>query len=145
MKRRGRLTVTYERDDATGWWTARVTKEPAAITQGRTVKEARERIRKALWALWDDEAAANAVRLVDDVKLSASARAIVERSLAAIAARERVEREARTRVLRAVVFLRERGFSLQDTAGLLNVTRQYVHQLEAPREQRAKLKARRAS
>jgi predicted RNase H-like HicB family nuclease len=35
-------TVRYERDE-TGWWVAQVKEAPAAITQGRTIAEARRR------------------------------------------------------------------------------------------------------
>ena len=42
-----RYTVRYERDKL-GWWVAQVREAPAAITQGRTIAEARRRIREAL-------------------------------------------------------------------------------------------------
>lgn len=49
-----RYTVQFERDDS-GWWVAQVKEVPAAITQGRTIVEARRRIREALALALDDD------------------------------------------------------------------------------------------
>jgi predicted RNase H-like HicB family nuclease len=38
--------LTYSADD--GWWTATCAEVPAAITQGRTVEEARENLKDAV-------------------------------------------------------------------------------------------------
>ena len=38
--------ITYCEDD--GWWTATCAEVPAAITQGRTVEEARENLKDAI-------------------------------------------------------------------------------------------------
>jgi predicted RNase H-like HicB family nuclease len=45
--------VVYQRDE-TGWWQARVPQIPGCHTQGRTVEEARRRIREALSLFVDD-------------------------------------------------------------------------------------------
>jgi predicted RNase H-like HicB family nuclease len=50
-------TVTYERDEESGWWVAQVKEVPAAITQGRTIAEARRRVREALALVLDDDRA----------------------------------------------------------------------------------------
>ena len=57
-------TVTYERDDE-GWWVASVREVRGCHTQGRTLGEARRRIRQAL-SLFVDEAkrARQAVRVL---------------------------------------------------------------------------------
>jgi len=126
---RKRLTVDYERDQASGWWTAQVKEEPGAITQGRTVAEARRRIRKALWALWDDKVAAEAVEIRDNVKLPAKVRRAVASSLQAFSERDAAQRTAKVRVRAAVRVLQQERLSLRDTADLLGVRRQYVHQV----------------
>jgi predicted RNase H-like HicB family nuclease len=66
--------VTYERDES-GWWVATVRGVRGCHTQGRTVDEARRRIREALGLFADD---ARRVSVVDEVKLpTAAARAIL--------------------------------------------------------------------
>ena len=65
--------VAYERDES-GWWVATVRGVRGCHTQGRTVDEARRRIREALELFVDD---ARKAPIVDDVKLpTAATRAI---------------------------------------------------------------------
>src|SRR4051812_19717810 len=61
--------ITYERDES-GWWVASVREVRGCHTQGRTVDEARRRIRKAMDLFVDD---ARSAQLVDNVKLPAIA------------------------------------------------------------------------
>src|SRR6266568_1974885 len=61
--------ITYERDES-GWWVASVRGLSGCHTQGRTVDEARRRIRKAMALFVDD---ARSAKLIDDVKLPAPA------------------------------------------------------------------------
>ena len=61
--------VAYERDES-GWWVATVRGVRGCHTQGRTVDEARRRIREALELFVDD---ARKARIVDDVKLPSAA------------------------------------------------------------------------
>jgi predicted RNase H-like HicB family nuclease len=56
--------VAYERDES-GWWVASVREVRGCHTQGRTVDEARRRIRKAMELFADDVRSA---KLVDNVK-----------------------------------------------------------------------------
>src|SRR5687768_12945870 len=71
--------VAYERDES-GWWVATVRGVRGCHTQGRTVDEARRRIREALELFVDD---ARRARIVDDVKLpsvrAAAARAGIDK------------------------------------------------------------------
>ena len=65
--------VAYERDES-GWWVATVRGVRGCHTQGRTVDEARRRIREALELFVDN---ARRAPIVDDVRLpSAATRAI---------------------------------------------------------------------
>ena len=61
--------VAYERDES-GWWVASVREARGCHTQGRTVDEARRRIREAMDLFVDD---APSAKLVDAVKLPATA------------------------------------------------------------------------
>jgi predicted RNase H-like HicB family nuclease len=124
-----RYRVTYERDE-TGWWVASVSKVQGCHTQGRTIAQARERIREALAAVLDDDAAAASAELVDDVRIPVSARKSLERALAARAQAEEEQAKAATATAAAVRALVERlGLSVRDTAELLGISHQRVHQL----------------
>src|SRR5215207_3537255 len=109
--------VAYERDES-GWWVATVRGVRGCHTQGRTVDEARRRIREALELFVDD---ARTARLVDEVKLPAAAtRAIRAYSMLRKKA-EAEDRRAARAARRAVQVLR-RGqlkMSARDAARLL--------------------------
>ena len=119
--------VTYERDES-GWWVASLREVRGCHTQGRTVDEARRRIREAMELF---VANARSARLVDDVKLpTAAAKAI--RAYATL--RKRADQEDRRAALaarRAVRLLRggKLKMSARDAARLLGVSHQRVHQL----------------
>jgi predicted RNase H-like HicB family nuclease len=42
------LFVEYRQDSENDWWTATVREEPSVVTQGRTLQEAHDRVRKAI-------------------------------------------------------------------------------------------------
>ena len=86
--------VAYERDES-GWWVASVRGVRGCHTQGRTVDEARRRIREALKPFVDD---ARKATIVDDVKLpTGAARAV--RAYATL--RKRAQEEERRAALAA--------------------------------------------
>ena len=119
--------VTYERDEA-GYWVASVRGVPGCHTQGRTVDEARRRIREAL-ALYVDDAAS--AELVDNVKLPATAAKAI-RAYAVLRRRaDQQDRHAAVAARRAVRLLRsgKLKMSARDAARLLGVSHQRVHQL----------------
>ena len=126
-----RFTVVYERDE-TGWWVAQVEDAPAAITQGRTLAEARRRVRVALGLALGSEVAASQATLIDDVRLPKDARQAIS---AVVRSRSRLERdkqllaramnEATTQLLDTV------GLSVRDTGELLALSHQRIQQLKA--------------
>jgi predicted RNase H-like HicB family nuclease len=122
-------TVRYERDE-TGWWVAQVKEAPAAITQGRTIAEARRRVREALGLALGDDATAQRVRLKDDVKLPADARRALRQ---ARVARERLAAEskrAQNTTAKAVrTLLKGMHLSVRDAGELIGISPQRVHQL----------------
>src|SRR5215204_7701437 len=66
----GKYRVVFERDGS-GAWIARVPRVRGCHTYGRTLQQARRRIREAL-SLWVEDA--DSVELVEDVRLPASVR-----------------------------------------------------------------------
>ena len=119
--------VTYERDES-GWWVASVREVRVCHTQGRTVDEARRRIREAMDLFVDD---ARSAKLIDDVKLPVTAAKAIRLYTTL---RKRADREDHRAALaaRRVVRLLRGGklkMSARDTARLLGVSHQRVHQL----------------
>ena len=125
-----RYTVRYERDEESGWWVARLKEAPAAITQGRTITEARRRIREALALVLDDDKAATKATLVDDVRLPADARKALGR---ARAARQRLQNESKKAQATTAVAVRKLietlGLSVRDVGELVGISYQRVQQL----------------
>lgn len=122
--------VRYDRDRESGWWVAQVREVPSAITQGRTIAEARRRIREALALALDDDAAVENARLVDEVRLPADARRALAR---ARADRKKMEVEARraqaTTAAAVRTLIKSFGLSVRDTGELLGISHQRVQQL----------------
>jgi len=123
-----KYTVTYERDEA-GWWIAEVQGVAGVNSDGRTVADARRRVREAL-ALAVGDAAAEAAEFVDDVKLPGDARKVVARATAARSKLDAVQAEAQETTATAVRELRKKlGLSIRDIAELLGISHQRVQQL----------------
>jgi len=119
--------VTYDRD-ASGWWVASVRGVRGCHTQGRTVDEARRRVREALSLFVDDAASAD---FIDQVKLPLAVRKAI---LAYATLRKRADAEdkrASAAARRAVRALQggKLKMSARDAAALLGLSHQRVHQL----------------
>ena len=122
-----RYRVTYERDES-GWWVATVRGVRGCHTQGRTVDEARRRVREALELFVDD---ARKASIVDEVKLP---RAATKAIRAYTSLRRRADEEDRraARAARQAVRVLRTGklkMSARDAARLLGLSHQRVHQL----------------
>jgi len=118
--------VIVERDES-GARIARVPRVPGCHTHGRTLDQARRRIREAL-TLWIPDA--DRVELVEDVRLPAAARDAVRRSRRArsLAQARRVEAQAVTAEA-ARDLVRELHLGVRDAAELLGLSHQRVQQL----------------
>jgi predicted RNase H-like HicB family nuclease len=119
--------VTYERDE-TGWWVGAVREVRGCHTQGRTVDEARRRIREALELFIDD---ARSAELVDDVKLPATAAKAIRAYATLRKKADQEDKRASAAARRAVRVLRSGRLkmSARDAARLLGLSHQRVHQL----------------
>jgi predicted RNase H-like HicB family nuclease len=119
--------VAYERD-RTGWWVASVREIRGCHTQGRTVDEARRRIREALGLFIDD---ADTVDLIDAVKLPASAAKAIRTYATLRKKADQQDKRATAAAREAVRVLRAGNLkmSARDAARLLGLSHQRVHQL----------------
>ena len=125
------FTVLYERDE-TGWWVAQVKQAPAAITQGRTLAEARRRIREALGLALGSDSAAGRATLVDDVRLPPDVRRAIKAVGISRARLERSRQLLSKAMNEATCKLLDRvGLSVRDTAELLDLSHQRIQQLKA--------------
>ena len=122
-----RYRVAYERDES-GWWVASVRGVRGCLTQGRTVDEARRRIREALELFVDD---ARKATIVDDIKLPTGAARAVRAYATMRKKAEEEDRRAALAARRAVRVLRtgRLKMSARDAARLLGLSHQRVHQL----------------
>ena len=119
--------AVYKRDPD-GWWVASVREVRGCHTQGRTVDEARRRIREALELFVED--APHAI-LVDDVRLPALATRAIRAYETLRKNADRQNRRAAIAARRAVRVLRSGALkmSARDAANLLGISHQRVHQL----------------
>ena len=121
-------TVIFERDEK-GWWVASVREVPGCHTQGRSIRQARARVRESLALFVKDAAKA---KLVEDVKLPAAVRRMLQRQREA---RERADKEtarAHDTTREAVRALTHAlHLSVRDASELLGLSHQRVQQLQA--------------
>jgi predicted RNase H-like HicB family nuclease len=118
--------AVYEREPDRRW-TVRIPSVPGCHSYGRTIAQARERIREALGLFVNDAAAAE---IEDDVRLPKSIRRQVQ---AAKQLREKVTREEREMVVaqrKAVSAMRRLNLGHRDAGQLLGVSFQRAQQLE---------------
>lgn len=127
-----RYVVTYARDEG-GWWIAELRGVPGVNSDGRTVADARRRVREALSLAIGDDAAERA-ELVDDVKLPATLKRAVRRAVATRAKADKLQVAAQEATRTLVKQLTRRyGLSVRDAADLLGVSHQRVQQLKGVR------------
>ena len=117
--------VVYERDED-GWWAACVASVRGCRTQGRSLAQARERIREALSLFVKD---AHRAELRDRVVLPAEVRRQVDRQLRLRASLEEEQRQLQESTQGAVRHLVGHGLSVRDVGELLGLSHQRVHQL----------------
>jgi predicted RNase H-like HicB family nuclease len=120
--------VELERDER-GAWLARVPSAPGCHTHGRSLRQAKNRIRQAL-SLWVNDA--DEAELTFRYRLPSAAQSELRRVRIARERAAAVQREARLATYRSVRYLDgELGLSVRDIAELLGLSHQRVQQLLA--------------
>jgi predicted RNase H-like HicB family nuclease len=130
-----KFNVSYTQDE-TGHWVAEVKELPGCLTQGRTVRQARERIREAIQA-FIDLPAPFAGELGMEICVSVPTR----RALKAYqAATEKAIRAAEAETMlreKLMKSLKKEGVGNTDVGELLGVSRQRAHVLSQLADRRA--------
>jgi predicted RNase H-like HicB family nuclease len=118
--------VVFERDES-GAWIVSVPGIPGCHTYGRSLGQARRRIREAL-SLWIDDA--QSAELEEEIRLPARAMRAVERSHQARRDAEAEREKAATATVAAArTLVEELHLGLRDAADLLGLSHQRVQQL----------------
>lgn len=117
--------VVYERDEKT-LWVAYVKGIAGCHTQGRTIAQARDRIREAL-ALFDEHA--DKAQIEDDVRLPGDVNRLVSAQRSARCKQQIMEAELRALNVKAARALTKQvGLSLRDAGALLGASQESVRQ-----------------
>ena len=125
MAKRKAYEVVYERDEK-GLWVAHVSGVPGCHTQGRTIAQARERIREAL-SLFDERA--GKAQLEDRVRLPSNLERLVGAQREARSNQAMMEARLHALNIKAARALtRDIGLSLRDTGELLGASQEAVRQ-----------------
>ena len=123
--------VVYTQDPS-GWWLAEIPSVQGCRTQGRTLAQAKTRIRGALSACFEDPHTARGAVFVHDVQLPPAAAASVARvqeaKAAATRAAEAVQRAEDDCVMRLARILPRR-----EIAAILGGSHQRIQQIANPR------------
>jgi predicted RNase H-like HicB family nuclease len=123
-------TVDIRRDES-GSWIARVPEVPGCHTYGRSLREAKRRIREAL-ALWVHDA--DEAELQFDIRLPSAIRRKVSASRRAREnALESQRQAAEALALTVKDLVGDEGLSVRDAADLLGLSHQRVQQLVSAR------------
>jgi predicted RNase H-like HicB family nuclease len=118
--------VVFERDES-GAWIARVPSIRGCHSHGRTLDQARRRLREAL-GLWVDDA--DSANLIEQIRLPARVRTAISRSRTARRQAKR-ERDRAQLAMKAAAetLVEEVGLGLRDAGELLEISHQRVQQL----------------
>ena len=122
----GGYRVVIERDES-GAWIARVPSVRGCHSYGRTLDQARRRLREAL-GLWVDDA--DSTELIEEIRLPAPVRTAISRFRTARRQAKR-ERDRAQLAMKAAAetLVQEVGLGLRDAGELLEISHQRVQQL----------------
>ena len=119
-----KYTVDYTLGDD-GWWTASVRDVRGAHTQGRSIAQARRRVREALGLFVND---AERAEFIDHIRIDADTRSILRKTSQARLALERHQKNV-SQLSRIVVKRLTARMSVRDASEILGVSPQRVQQL----------------
>jgi vacuolar-type H+-ATPase subunit I/STV1 len=125
------LRVLFD-PDADGWWAVSIPAVKGVRSDGRTLEEARRKIREALASAEDlgwNERKAAAVELVEEIRLPADLLSLLDERVAALKALELAASEVERTTTDLVRRLTAAGRSLRDVAGLLALSHGRIHQI----------------
>ncbi len=120
-----RYDVVITRDES-GSWIAEVPSVAGCHTYGRSIRQAKSRIREAL-SLWVEDAAE--AELVSDIRLAPELRKAARAGIRARARADLAQATARSALDDAARQLTSAGLSRRDVATLLDVSHQRIQQL----------------
>lgn len=119
-------TIEYKRDE-TGWWVAKVKEVKGCHTQGKSIAQARRRIREALGLFVNN---ANRADFVEDVILPPGVRTLVKQVLSAREKVKHEEEKVQSSMQEAArVLTGEVGISRRDAGEVLGLSYQRVQQI----------------
>lgn len=124
--------VVYTQDPS-GWWLAEIPSVQGCRTQGRTLAQAKTRIRGALSACFEDARATSGAVFIHDVRLPPDAAASVACAQEAKAAATRAA-EAAQRAESACVTKLARILSRREIAAIVGGSHQRVQQIANPKQ-----------
>jgi predicted RNase H-like HicB family nuclease len=123
-----KYTVTYEKD-RTGWWIASVKQLRGCHTQGRTIEQARKRIKEALGLFVNN---ADKAILIENIKLPQNVNQILAKlSATRKKAEQESERLSDLTAEAACMLTEDLNMSVRDAGAVLGLSHQRVHQLVA--------------
>jgi predicted RNase H-like HicB family nuclease len=125
MSRTRRYTAHFVRED--GWWIVRIQEARGVHSNGRTLEEARRRVREALSLDIGD--AAFTVEITEKITLPANARQELARQQTARRRAEEHAQEAMKTTKEAARALAKAGLSVRDAGSLLGLTGARVSQI----------------
>ena len=121
-------TAIYKRDPDDDAWLVHIKDVQGCYSFGRTLPQARERIRDCL-GLFDDNH--ETVEIIDEVVFDVPAKKAMQRATKAKAKAEAAQEEASAAMREAGAAMREAGLKLRDVGHLLGVSHQRVSKLAA--------------
>jgi predicted RNase H-like HicB family nuclease len=123
-ERKRKVKAVFEREPD-GWWIAYVPSVPGCHTQGRTLAQARERIKESVAVSLDDPVPV----LLQEVRLPKKIEGVLLTLKAARVKADDAEAKANEASKRAARLLDEWGVSLRDAGELLGLSHQRVAQI----------------